>query len=90
MPADVLVNAAGSPPLQIVSPPDIDPAVGTACTVTVTAVVAADSHATLLSVLIVILLYCVVAVNPLAISKVEAEPISEVQDVPPSVDFSQR
>jgi hypothetical protein len=64
VPEVVLVKAAGSPPLQIVWSDPIAPAVGTACTVTVTAAVAADSHATEFSVDMVILRYCVVAVKP--------------------------
>ena len=57
VPAAVLVNATGFPPLQIVRPPAIVPSVGTVCTVTVTAVVAEDSQATLFNVDTVYLLY---------------------------------
>jgi hypothetical protein len=41
---------------------------GTLCTVTVTGVVAADSHATPFRVDIVILRYCVVVVRPVGTS----------------------
>ena len=64
VPEVVLVKAAGSPPLQIVCPVAIDPAVGTLCTVTCTAAVADDSHATPFWVETVIRLYWVLAVSP--------------------------
>ena len=58
------IVAAGVPPLQIVSPVlDIVPVVKAALTVTCIVAVGTDSQATLFNVEMVILLYCVVAVN---------------------------
>jgi hypothetical protein len=59
-----LVNAAGFPPLQIVWSEPMLPALTGLCTVTVTAAVATDSHATEFNVETVILRYWVVVVNP--------------------------
>ena len=64
VPEVVLVKTAGSPPLQIVCPAAIAPAVGMFCTVTSTGVVAIDSQATPFWVETVILLYWVVTVIP--------------------------
>jgi hypothetical protein len=64
LPAVILVKAAGFPPLQIVSSEPMAPAVADPCTVTVTAVVAPDSHGTPFSVEIVIRRYWVVVESP--------------------------
>jgi hypothetical protein len=64
LPAVVLVNATGSPPLQMVWLELMVPAVTALCTVTITADVDPDSHGTPFSVEIVILRYWVVIVSP--------------------------
>jgi hypothetical protein len=68
VPAVVLVKTAGSPPLQIVCPVAIAPAVGMLCTVTSTGVVAIDSQAIVFWVETVIRLYWVLAVRPVGAS----------------------
>jgi hypothetical protein len=78
----VEVNAAGSPESQIVWAVPIAPAVTAPWTVTWIVAVGDDSQATEFNVEMVILLYCVVAVNPEGASYVDVV-------APPMVDHAE-
>ena len=66
----VLVNATGSPSLQMVWSTLMVPAVGVLCTVTVTNAAGIDSHDTPFNVDTVMRPYSVVAANPVGASYV--------------------